>query len=149
MPPSSPPPFPLQNFCIQPCEITVIFQISDGELELNSSPSASMPCAPINVQTTLPLQYCPSQKIGQGSYERGLGMSDVGSTMHDNPNFSRGVPVRSTYSYNPRQTGGGATHHPFVSPGGGVGSGSNSQPSPNQGSGFFKRLIPTRFSSRR
>ena len=74
------PPFPLQNFCIQPCEITVIFQNSDGELKLNSSPSASMPCAPINVQTTLPLQYCPSQKIGQGSYERCLG--DVRCGIH-------------------------------------------------------------------
>lgn len=64
-------------------------------------------------------------------------------TMNDNPNFSRGVPGRSTYSYGTRRPPA-AMHH-FVSPEGRE----NSQPGASPNSGFFKRLIPTRFSSRR
>ena len=88
--------------------------------------------------------------FSSGSHRRSArtgasGTSEM-SDMHENPNFSRGVATRSTYSYNPRRTGG-VTYQSS----GGVsgGGGSNSQPTPGQSSGFFKRLIPTRFSSRR
>lgn len=61
-------------------------------------------------------------------------------TMHGNPNFTRNAPGRSTYAYGTRRPAPAVMHH---FPPGGAG-----QPSPNPNSGFFKRLIPTRFSRR-
>ena len=63
-------------------------------------------------------------------------------TMHGNPNFQRGTPSRSTYAYGTRRPTPTTIQHNFYVPMGG-----NSQPTPTHGSsGFFKRLIPSRFS---
>lgn len=64
------------------------------------------------------------------------------TAMQGNANFTRNTPGRSTYAYGTRRPAAGVMHH--FSPGG-----TASQPTPNPNSGFFKRLIPTRFSSRR
>lgn len=63
-------------------------------------------------------------------------------TMHGNPNFQRGTPSRSTYAYGTRRPNPTTIQHNFYVPMGG-----NSQPTSTHGSsGFFKRLIPSRFS---
>lgn len=65
-------------------------------------------------------------------------------TMHGNPNFTRGAPGRSTYAYGTRRPQPQVMHHFRDSP-----SGASSQPTPGPSSGgFFKRLIPSRFSRR-
>lgn len=67
------------------------------------------------------------------------------STMHTNPNFSRGTPGRSTYAYGSRRPPPAVIHHFEATPTGEA----SSQPSPGPvGGGFFKRLIPSRFSRR-
>lgn len=68
------------------------------------------------------------------------------ATMHANPNFARGTPGRSTYAY-------GSRRPPPVSAitryEGTPTTEASSQPSPGPvGGGFFKRLIPSRFSRR-
>ena len=64
-------------------------------------------------------------------------------TIHGNPNFTRGAPGRSTYAYGTRRPAPPVMHHFRDSP-----SGASSQPTPGPGGGFFKRLIPSRFSRR-
>ena len=67
-------------------------------------------------------------------------------TMHTNPNFSRGTPGRSTYAYGTRRPPPVSALTRFE---GTPTSEASSQPSPGpSGGGFFKRLIPSRFSRR-
>ena len=86
---------------------------------------------------------------GGGGGGRGMGsgtMTDMqpsSPTMHENSNFTRGIPGRNTYAYGTHRPPPVAMHH-FVSPD----SGDNSQSGASSNSGFFKRLIPTRFSRR-
>ena len=68
------------------------------------------------------------------------------TTMHTNPNFSRGTPGRSTYAYGSRRPPPVSALTRFE---GTPTSEASSQPSPGpSGGGFFKRLIPSRFSRR-
>lgn len=65
-----------------------------------------------------------------------------------NPNFSRGAPARNTFAFGTRARP--ATTNPqHFSPSQGTPYTSYSQPTPGHGGGFFKRFMPSRFSSRR
>lgn len=63
-------------------------------------------------------------------------------SMPTNPNFTRNTPARSTYAYGTRSRPPPPFAQQYIPTGGA----SASQPAP--GSGFFKRLIPQRFSKR-
>lgn len=62
--------------------------------------------------------------------------------MPANPNFTRNTPARSTYAYGTRRPSPQSFSQQYTPTGGA----SASQPAP--GGGFFKRLIPVRFSKR-
>ena len=63
-------------------------------------------------------------------------------SMPANPNFTRNTPARSTYAYGTRRPPQQTFSQQYTPTGGA----SASQPAP--GGGFFKRLIPVRFSKR-
>lgn len=66
-------------------------------------------------------------------------------SMPANPHFSRNTPARSTYAYGSRRPA-----PPFAQQYNPTGVGASGAVQPGgPGSGFFKRLIPVRFSSKR
>ena len=113
------------------------------------SPRGDSPChhlSPPHVEiphvTISPLPTCSTAPNRRGGGGNTPDLQSAVPTMHGNPNFTRNAPGRSTYAYGTRRPAPAVMHH--FSPGG-----PSSQPSPSHNSGFFKRLIPTRFSSRR